>query len=242
MRSSLSSPRRSVTAVTALTAILLALAPFAAPDRAAAQRPDGSREGPHSGWTHQWSSRLGTGFGAELGTLDHHFVMENHIRTDVLFGKVGAGHMRIGPTFELRGSNFHSAELAVGPMWLIPTHRGWPLQLSVSGGYAFRFDDANDPRDLSGLRLVSTAAWGLRSYNYHSHYGTGVNFFVTHRTWLDDASNFEVTGGIELDLQLAIGIPILFIRMLTQNDDPDEPEEAEEDEAGNIDYGRGAPI
>src|SRR5690606_40200782 len=123
--------------------------------------------------------------------------------------------------------HFRTLEAALGAMALFPTAPGWPIQLSVLGGYAqrFRFPGTRD----DGPILVSTLAFGYRNFNYFSKYGAGINLYVSGRVHLDDTQRYEITGGLELDFAIGIITPALMIRMAAQSEDPDEPE-AEEDE------------
>ncbi len=174
-------------------------------------------------WVLQWSSRLGQGFGSTLGSLHDEFLNEVTIRTDVLFGRPGNRRFRIGPALDLRSVDFATIEYAAGAMLLIPTHPGWPIQLSTLAGYANR-SHRLDANARSGAIFVATAAFGYRSFNYHGHYGLGINFYASGRVHLDDPSAYEITGGIELDFLLAAVVPVMMVRMAAQSEDPDEPE------------------
>jgi hypothetical protein len=180
-------------------------------------------------WVLQWSGRLGQGFGSLLGSLKHKFANEVTIRSEFLFGRPGDRHVRIGPALEIRSVNFGTIEYSGGAMLLIPTHPGWPLQLSTLAGYANRWKRVG-PNPQHGPIFVATAAYGYRSYNYHGHYGVGINLYVSTHVHLDNASAYEITGGFEFDLLLAAVVPAMMIRMAATSEDPDEPGDEEEED------------
>jgi hypothetical protein len=180
-------------------------------------------------WVLQWSGRLGQGFGSLLGKEENKFVSAATIRSEFLFGRPGDRHVRIGPALELRSVNFGTIEYAAGAQLLIPTHPGWPIQLSALAGYAHRWKRVG-PDPTSGAVFVATAAFGYRSYNFHGSYGLGINLFVSSHVHLDNPHIYEITGGFEFDLLLAAVVPAMMIRMGATSEDPDEPAENEEDE------------
>jgi hypothetical protein len=98
--------------------------------------------------------------------------------------------------------------------------------LTSVAGYAFRKSDFGD----DGFYVSNTFAWGYRSYNWHARYGVAFNGFITTRHHLDQHQAVEVTGGIELDIELAIGIPARALIMLFRGRDPDEPEDEADDD------------
>lgn len=180
-------------------------------------------------YTLNWSARMINGFGATIGSLDRDFILENGIRADFLWGKPGDEHFRIGPAVDLRTAGFHSVEAGAGGSILLPVFRGYPIVLTVTAGYALRRASLGG----DGFFLSNTVAWGYRSYNWHSRYGVGFNAFVSTRHHLDQRQAVEVTGGIELDVELAIGIPARALIMLFRGRDPDEPE----DDEGEVEEG-----
>jgi len=177
--------------------------------------------------TLQWSGRIGGGFGARRVEGERKFVGELHLRADFLWGLPGDRAVRYGPAIEVRSANFSTIEGAFGGQLLIPTHPGWPLQLSALFGYAARFRAFGEHSDHAPI-FVGTAAFGYRSYNFHSRYGYAINLFASTRTDLI-GRGFEVTGGIELDLAFPALIPVRMMKMARNKRDPDEPEDEEGD-------------
>ena len=165
----------------------------------------------------QVSTRLFAGCGAALGTMEREFLFELGLRGEVLFGAPGDWNFRIGPAFELREVDFDTFEFTAGVAGLLPVVRGWPIVLTAAGGYALRrgrFD--------SGPVFVGTFAWGYRSYNYHSAYGLAVAPYASARVQLEDASQWELMFGVEIDLEALVGIPYAFFRSLAHRGPPDE--------------------
>jgi hypothetical protein len=173
----------------------------------------------------QWSVRLGSGLGSRRVDESRKLIMESNLRADWLWGHPSDRAVRFGPAVELRTANFSTLDGAAGATLLLPMHPGWPLQLSTLFGYSGRFRDYGP----SAPVFVGTAAFGYRSYNYHGRYGFGINFYATSRVDLHSTRGFEVTGGIEFDLQLGLLIPALMIKMAASKGDPDEPEDEEGD-------------
>lgn len=172
----------------------------------------------------QWSSRLGFGFGAAMGELERAFVYENTIRVEALFGGRGDEHVRVGPAIDLRTRLFRSAEGSAGIGLLLPIARGYPIVLTATAGYAFRRDDVLAGWE-DGPIFVGTVAWGYRSYDFHDHYQLGFHVFVSSRVHLDQVSRWELTAGIELDLEILFVVPARFLVSLFRRGPPDEPDE-----------------
>lgn len=190
---------------------------MSAPSAAADLPPEGPRA--------QVSARFGFGFGATTGELQREFIYENLLRMEVLFGAPGDEHARVGPALELRTWAFDTAEASVGAAVLLPIARGYPLTISATAGYAAR----SGPTP-SGPIGVFTLTWGYRSYNFHGRYGLGLQIFVSGRVRWDEPRQWEVTAGIEIDLEAMIAIPALFLFSLFRGGPPDEPEETTEDD------------
>jgi hypothetical protein len=171
----------------------------------------------------QVSARYGLGFGATTGELQREFVFETLLRMEALFGAPGDEHFRVGPALDLRTWRFDTAEAAVGLAVLMPIVRGFPLTLTLAAGYAARSVPFAD-----GPIGVATLAWGYRSYNFHSAYGLGLQVFVSGRVHLDEPGRWEVTAGIEIDLEAMIAIPAAFLISLFRKGPPDEPDVEEE--------------
>ena len=168
----------------------------------------------------QVSARYGWGFGSPMGDLQRSFLWENTLRMEVLFGAPGDEHARIGPALDLRTAEFDTAEAALGAAVLLPIARGYPITLTAALGWAVRRDPVQD-----GAIFVGTIGWGYRSYNFHAPYQIGLNVFVTSRVHLDDPSRWEITAGIEIDLEVLVAIPAMFIVNLFRRGEPDELEE-----------------
>ena len=172
----------------------------------------------------QFSGRIGFGFGAALGDLDKEFLFEMLLRGEVLFGAPGDEHVRVGPALDLRTVDISTFEAALGATILLPIARGYPITLTAAAGYAFRADGLQSRGFpiTNGPIAVATLTWGYRSYDFHNVYGAALQVFVSARVHLDDVSRFEITAGIEVDLEYLVLIPALFFRMLTKKGDPDE--------------------
>lgn len=138
------------------------------------------------------------------------------LRTEVLFGRPGDEHLRIGPAVDLRTASFDTFEAAAGAAVLIPTWRGYPLVLTVGAGHALRRDEPDAPF------FLSTLAWGYRSYNFHGAYGFGLMGYVSARTNVRDPRAWEIVAGVEIDLQFLVAIPAMGIRNLFRRGPPDE--------------------
>ncbi len=163
------------------------------------------------------STRLFTGGGAAMGTMEREFLFELGFRGELLFGAAGDWNFRLGPAFELREVDADSFEFSAGVAGLLPVVRGWPIVLTAAGGYALRRGGVD-----SGPIFIGTFAWGYRSYNYHSIYGLALAPYASVRVHLDDASRWELTFGVEVDLEALVGIPYAFLRSLLRRGPPDE--------------------
>lgn len=167
----------------------------------------------------QISTRLVEGGGAAFlpdDTVDGLF--ELALRGEALFGPGNPWAFRVGPALELRTDDFVTAEAAAGVALLLPVSSAFPIEVVLGAGWASRPGDADAPVALG------TLAWGFRSYNYQSAYAFAFQVYVTGRTDLDRSGMWQITGGIELDLEFLIGIPVLFVHAWLTHGDPDEPE------------------
>jgi len=173
----------------------------------------------------QWSARYGFGMGAASAAMGEDFLLdtrlqlEQTLRTEVLFGKPGDEHFRVGPAFDLRFQRLDTAEVAGGLAVLFPIARGYPLVVTAAAGYAARAQPQTD-----GGFFMGTVAWGYRSYNFHSFYGLGLQIYVSTRVHMDDLNHYEITAGIEIDLAAMFVIPAMFLISLFRGGAPDEPE------------------
>lgn len=167
----------------------------------------------------QWSARLGNGGGSTMGDQPHQFIWETVLRSEVLFGGRGDEHFRIGPALEFRDIDYATFEMSAGASVLLPVFRGYPIVLSALAGYAFR----EGPYGGDGPVFVGTFAWGYRSYDWHGDYQAGLQPYISVHVALDDPSRYEITGGIEIDLEYLFVIPFLFFKTLAGRGPPDEP-------------------
>ncbi|MEO0324170.1 MAG: hypothetical protein AAF447_14510 [Myxococcota bacterium] len=183
-----------------------------------AQLGRGARDAP-DGWDLKWNARYGMSFGGRSAALGKGFEYDNVLRLDVLFGRPGNEHWRIGPALDLRTTFRDSAEAAGGASLLIPIVRAYPLLLTVAGGWAVR----RDPRP-DGPVLVTTLAGGFRSYNFHGRYQLATHAFVTSRVHLDASSRWEIGVGFSLDLEALLALPAMALITRARARDPDEPD------------------
>lgn len=158
---------------------------------------------------------LGHAFDAPEGA--HRLRIEQGLRLDALFGPPGDRFVRVGPMLDLRFQRFDSAEAAIGASVLLPIARGYPITLSGGLGYGLRRGPEED-----GLFGVATLAFGYRSYNYHGPYAQGYQLYVSARMRADGSGVWEVTGGVEIDLQGMVAIPAMALVTLFRGGPPDE--------------------
>lgn len=170
-------------------------------------------------WTPQWSARLALGGGARFpegqGTDG---LFEMALRSELLFGAAGEGHARIGPALDLRTADFDTIEAVGGAGLLLPTWPGYPIVLTAMAGWAER-------RGPDRPIFAGTFAWGYRGYDYHDSYGLGLQAYASGRVDLDEPRAWEITFGVEIDLELLVVVPIGFLSMLFEKGDPDEPQD-----------------
>jgi hypothetical protein len=165
----------------------------------------------------QVSSRLALGGGARFVEAEStRGLFDMALRSEVLFGRPGDEHVRIGPALDVRTASFDTFEVAGGAALLIPTWRGYPLVLTLGVGHALRRGEPDAPF------FLSTLAWGYRSYNFHGPYGFGLMGYVSTRTNLQDPRAWEITVGVEIDLQFLIAMPAMALRNLFRKGPPDE--------------------
>lgn len=189
-------------------------------------------------WDLQWNGRIGMGFGLMMQDQSSEgFVYEMIVRFDALWGQPGDEHARVGVGLDLRavlsgppemGDAFDMGGVLVG---LIPTWRGFPIQLSAGGGYGIRADQWKGGGLNNGGFFLGTFAWGYRSYNYHdpSHYQMAINAYFSTRVHTTNANTYEMTFGITFDLALAFYLPTMWVmqKVVGSEDDP-VPEDDDE--------------
>lgn len=165
----------------------------------------------------RFSARLGTGGGAALvrgSPADGLF--EARLVADLLLGARRADHVRAGPFLDVRTGDFTTFEAALGGTLALPLGGSFVLAPSVGVGLATRRREDDGALGLARLWL------GYRPYNYLFGYGYGLGFYVDARAGLGGPARWEITGGVEVDLQFVIGIPILFLYTWLSGGDPDE--------------------
>ncbi len=129
------------------------------------------------------------------------------LRSELLFGAPGDGAVRLGPALELRAADFAELDVALGAAILLPVWRGYPLLWSVLGGWSPLGPLRGEPL------LVSTLAWGYRSYDHGGVYGFAAQLYVSGRVGPagGEPLRWEVTGGIEIDLELLLLGPVMLL-------------------------------
>lgn len=166
----------------------------------------------------QVSARLNLGGGARFEHGDARGLFDMGLRSEVLFGAPGDEHARFGPAVDIRTATFRTIEAAAGAALLVPTWRGYPIVLTTAVGWAARRHDQSSPV------FVGTLAWGYRSYNFHGPYGFGLMGYVSGRADLGAPHGWEIIGGVEIDLEFLVAVPVMSMRMMFQRGKPDEPQ------------------
>jgi hypothetical protein len=169
----------------------------------------------------QLSVRLGAGGGASIAgdTTDGFFEM--NLRSELLFGGDAVDVVRVGPAVDLRTRAFDTAEAAGGAALLLPVLHGWPVVATAGLGWASR------PGDADGAFALGTLAFGFRPYDFESAYGFGLELYATARYGLDDTHAWEISAGIEIDLEFLLVIPAMTLWTWITHGDPDEEETAD---------------
>lgn len=174
----------------------------------------------------QLSARLGTGGGASLvrgASTDGFF--EAHLVADMLFGPRLPDQVRVGPSLELRTNDFATAEVTLGGSLLLPVVPAFPIVLTAALGYASRRDAdvaGTDPLGADGAFGLARVAFGYRPFNYLTVYAYGLQLYVDARRSVTGPERWEISGGIEVDLEFAFVIPVLFLVTWLGGGDPDE--------------------
>lgn len=188
--------------------LALALAILGAPTAASAD------------WDAQIASRLLLGGGVWVGEQgeDPWPLFELGLRGDVLFGEARPGTVRFGPALDLRTEGFRTFEAAGGLAVFLPTGRGFGLTVTGGAGWGAR------PEGRDGAFALGQLAVGWRPYNYFSAYGYALNVYAGTRVQLETVPRaWEVSVGVEVDLELLVAIPVMFFVELARAEDPDEP-------------------
>ncbi len=177
----------------------------------------------HADWDAQVSSRLSIGGGAyvlEQDTLSPWPLFELGLRADLLLGEARDEVVRFGPALDLRTEGFRTLEVGGGLAILWPTGAGFGITTTLGGGWGAR------PEGRDGAFAFGQLAFGWRPYNYFSAYAWTAGVYAAGRVQLEGERAWEITIGLELDLELLFVIPFMFFVELARARDPDEPEDA----------------
>jgi hypothetical protein len=159
-------------------------------------------------------------FGKRTADAGDEFIVGLGAKADVMFGRAKPKQFRIGPAMELRTVDFHSLEAAAGGGFLVPTGGETAFGLYGLLGAAAR-KSAPD-----GMVGIGTVTWGFRGYPYNHWYGYGLNLYASGRKHIGDENLVEWTGGVEVDIQFTVLVPLLGMYNLITGGDPYEDEEA----------------
>ena len=109
------------------------------------------------------------------------------------------------------------------PLFQAPT--ALSVTASAIGGWGAR------PEDRDGAFVGGRLALGYRPYNYFSAYASGLNVYAAGRVQLEGAPRaWEITVGVEVDLEMIFVIPVMFFVELARASDPHEPMEPDAEE------------
>jgi len=173
-------------------------------------------------WDAQVSSRFGLGGGAyvlEQGA-DPWPMMELYARADLLLGEARPATVRFGPAIDLRTEGFRTLEVAGALAVYLPTGLGFGFTLTGGAGWGAR------PEDRDGAFAMGHVAVGWRPYNYFSAYGYALNAYAAARVQAESEPRaWEITIGVEVDLEVLFAIPAMFFVELARGSDPHEPME-----------------
>jgi hypothetical protein len=175
-------------------------------------------------WDARVSTRLTLGGGVyvpeQLG--DPWPLFEVGLRSDLLFGEAHPTRVRFGPALDLRTEGFRTFEVAGALAVLLPVESGFAFTLTGGAGWGAR------PEGRDGALALGQIAFGWRPYNYFSVYSWAINLYAGARVQLIEPRVWEITAGLEFDLEFLFVIPIMFFVELAQARDPDEPLETPE--------------
>lgn len=172
----------------------------------------------HAGDVVQVSSRLALGGGAGFpATEPVAGVFELAARVEALFGDPRPAVVRLGPALELRTATFASAELAGGLTGLVPLDLDFALTLTLGAGYAWR-DQGRD-----GALALAVLSAAYRPYDHWDAYGLGIGIYVGGRAGFAGYDTWEITAGVEVDLELLFVTPVRYLVMSLSGSDGDQP-------------------
>lgn len=174
----------------------------------------------------QVTSRLGIGGGAEMpAQRPVSALFELAARLDVLIGDDRPARVRLGPALDLRTAGFSTFEGALGLSLVLPLGMDFVLGGSVLAGAAARLPGPEGRRD--GAIAIATLRGGYQPYDHFDAYSMGLHLYVSGRWGFHGAETWEVTAGLEVDLELIFVTPVRFLVLALSGGDPDEEAEAE---------------
>lgn len=167
-------------------------------------------------WDARLSSRLTLGGGAYVPEqrVEPWPLVELGLRTDLLLGEARPARVRLGPALDLRTEGFRTFEVAGGLAVLLPLDQGFALTLTGAAGWGARPEERDGPLALGAL------AFGWRPYDYFGPYAWAVQLYTAARVQALDPRVWELTVGVEVDLEIVFVIPILFVVQLARGGDP----------------------
>lgn len=174
----------------------------------------------------QATSRLAIGGGVEVpARRPIAALFELAVRLDVLVGDDRASRVRLGPALDLRTAGFSTFEGALGLSLILPVTGDFVLGGSVLAGAAARLSGPEGQRDAA--IAIATLRGGYQPYDHFDAYSMGLHLYASGRWGFFGAESWEVTAGIEVDLELVFVTPGRFIVLALSGGDPDEPIEPE---------------
>jgi hypothetical protein len=168
----------------------------------------------------QWSARLGSGAGLRTDSAANarEGVFELKLAADLLFGGPRPNVARVGPLVDLRTGDFRSAEAAGGISLSLPLFQGFPLSISAGLGYA------NRRAETDSAFALGRVTFGYHPYNYFNAYAYALDFYIDTRIDLRREGVWQLTAGLEIDLEFVIVVPVMFVVRSITEGDPDEPD------------------
>ena len=162
---------------------------------------------------------MGVGGGAaSTDAANREGVFDLHVSVDALFGGARPNVVRLGPMLDLRTSNFVSAEAAAAVSLSLPLFQGFPITASAGVGVASR------PSDRDATFGLCRLAFGYHPYNYLSRYAYALGFYADLRHDVGSHREWSIAGGIEIDLEFLVAVPVMFVAQWITRSDPDESE------------------
>ncbi|MCB9595694.1 MAG: hypothetical protein H6719_23430 [Sandaracinaceae bacterium] len=172
-------------------------------------------------WDVQLSTRLEVGGGVYVAEQDPSPwpLFETGLHADLLFGEATDEVVRFGPALDVRTEDFRTLEVGGGLAVLWPTGSGFGFTTMLGAGWGAR------PEDRDGAFGLGRIAFGWRPYDYFSAYAWTAGVYAAGRVQLEGDRAWEITVGVEVDLELLVAIPFMFFVELARGHDPDEPED-----------------